>query len=101
MPPIARLLLFLLASAATGTASADDRVLRFNNLTDTTIIRLYISPSGAQDWGEDLLASGMRRLQLPALNQSAVRRWSRPARFGSASARRRAGEGERPATPAD
>jgi hypothetical protein len=49
-----------IACAATGTASADDSVLRFNNLTDTTIIRLYVSPSGAGDWGEDLLASGMR-----------------------------------------
>jgi hypothetical protein len=30
-----------------------------NNLADATIIRLYVSPSGAEDWGADVLASGM------------------------------------------
>jgi hypothetical protein len=51
--------LALAVVAAAGSAAADERVLRVNNLADTTIIRLYVSPSGAEDWGADVLASGM------------------------------------------
>ncbi len=51
--------LALAVVAAAGTASADQRLLRVNNLADATIIRLYVSPSGAEDWGADVLASGM------------------------------------------
>jgi hypothetical protein len=51
--------LALAVVAAAGTASANERLLRVNNLADATIIRLYVSPSGAEDWGADVLASGM------------------------------------------
>ena len=54
-----RLIALALAVAAAGTASAEERLLRVNNLADATIIRLYVSPSGAEDWGADVLASGM------------------------------------------
>ena len=51
--------LALAVVAAAGTGAADERPLRVNNLADATIIRLYVSPSGAEDWGADVLASGM------------------------------------------
>ena len=51
--------LALAVAGAAGTTSANERQLRVNNLADATIIRLYVSPSGAEDWGADVLASGM------------------------------------------
>lgn len=50
--------LALAVVVAAGTASANERLLRVNNLADATIIRLYVSPSGAEDWGADVLSSG-------------------------------------------
>lgn len=60
MTTAARLMtLGLTLGAYAGATMADGTLVRLNNLTDTTIIRLYVSPSGTKDWGGDLLSSGM------------------------------------------